>query len=99
MIARHWRGLAKADRADAYVAHLRQETFPVIRGLPGFTGASILRRNVPDGVEFLIVTTWESLDAIRAFAGASIDTAVVPEAVHEMMLDYDRTVRHYQLVE
>ena len=99
MIARHWRGLARADRADAYVAHLRQETFPAIRSLPGFKSASILRRNVPDGVEFLIVTTWESLEAIRAFAGANIDAAVVPEAAQEMMLDYDRIVRHYQLVE
>ena len=99
MIARHWRGLAKADRADAYVAHLRQETLPAIRRLPGFKSASILRRNVPGGVEFLIVTTWESLEAIRAFAGANIDAAVVPEAAQEMMLDYDRIVRHYQLVE
>ena len=99
MIARHWRGLAKADRADAYVAHLRQETFPAIRKLPGFKSASILRRDVPEGVEFLIVTTWESLEAIRAFAGANIEAAVVPEKAQEMMLDYDRFVRHYDVVE
>jgi len=99
MIARHWRGLAKADRADAYVAHLRQETFPAIRKLPGFKSASILRRDVPEGVEFLIVTIWASLEAIRAFAGANIETAVVPEKAQEMMLDYDRFVRHYDVVE
>ena len=99
MIARHWRGLAKADRADAYVAHLRQETFPAIRKLPGFKSASILRRDVPEGVEFLIVTIWASLEAIRAFAGANIEAAVVPEKAQEMMLDYDRFVRHYDVVE
>lgn len=99
MIARHWRGLAKADRADAYVGHLREETFPGIRKLPGFKSASILRRDVPEGVEFLIVTTWESLEAIRAFAGANIEAAVVPEKAQEMMLDYDRVVRHYDVVE
>ena len=99
MIARHWRGLAKADCADAYVAHLRQETFPAIRKLAGFRSASILRRDVPEGVEFLIVTIWESLEAIRAFAGANIDVAVVPEKAQEMMLDYDRVVRHYEVVE
>lgn len=98
-IARHWRGLAKADRADAYVAHLRQETFPAIRRLPGFKSATIHRRDVADGVEFLIVTTWESLDAIRAFAGANIDTAVVPDKAQEMMIDYERVVRHYEVVE
>ena len=99
MIARHWRGLAKADRADAYVTHLREETFPAIRKLPGFKSASILRRDVTGGVEFLIVTTWESLDAIRAFAGANINTAVVPEKAQQMMVDYDRVVRHFEVIE
>jgi heme-degrading monooxygenase HmoA len=79
--------------------HLRQETFPAIRRLPGFVNASILRRDAKDGVEFLIVTTWESLDAIRAFAGDDIEAAVVPEVAQQMMVDYDRFVRHYQLVE
>ena len=99
MIARHWRGLAKADRADAYVTHLREETFPAIRKLPGFKSASILRRDVTEGVEFLIVTTWDSLDAIRAFAGANIDAAVVPEKAQQMMVDYDRVVRHFEVIE
>ena len=99
MIARHWRGLAKADRADAYVEHLRDETFPAIRKLRGFNSASILKRDVTGGVEFLIVTTWDSLDAIRAFAGANIDTAVVPEKAQQMMVDYDRVVRHFEVIE
>jgi len=98
-IARHWRGLAKADRAAAYVSHLRRETFPAIGKLAGFKSASILRREVPEGVEFLIVTTWHSLDAIRAFAGANIEVAVVPEKAQAMMIDYDRVVRHYEVVE
>ena len=99
MIARHWRGLAKADRADSYVAHLQHETFPAIRKLPGFKSASILRRDVAEGVEFLIVTTWESLDAIRAFAGGNVAAAVIPEKAQDMMIDYDRAVRHYEVVE
>ena len=98
MIARHWRGLAKADRAEAYVAHLREETFPAIRALPGFKSASILRRDVAEGVEFLIVTTWDSLDAIRPFAGADVEAAVVPDKAQAMMLDYDRFVRHFEVV-
>lgn len=55
MISRQWRGLAKHHFADAYVEHLRTETFPAIRKLPGFKNASILRRTVAEGVEFLIV--------------------------------------------
>ena len=98
VISRQWRGLAKAEFADAYVEHLRTETFPAIRRLPGFVSASILRRPVRDGVEFLVVTEWASLDAIRAFAGGDVEAAVVPEKVREMMLDYDRVVRHYEVV-
>jgi len=96
MISRHWRGLAHKVHADAYVDHLRTETFPSIRALPGFQDASILRRDVPEGVEFLVVTRWTSLEAIRAFAGDDPEVAVVPDKVQAMMLDYDRTVRHYE---
>lgn len=98
MIARHWRGVAKADRATDYIDHLRAETFPALEKLPGFVSASILRRAVPEGVEFLIVTEWQSLDAIRAFAGDDIETAVVPQAVQEMMIEFDRVARHFDVV-
>lgn len=97
MVSRHWRGIAKAERADAYVEHLRTETFPKLSRIPGFVNASILRRNVRRGVEFLVVTDWESIEAIERFSGASTQTAVVPEKVHQMMIDYDRTVRHYEV--
>jgi heme-degrading monooxygenase HmoA len=98
VVARHWTGLARAEFADAYVEHLERDTFPAIRRLPGFVTASILRRTVPEGVEFLIVTTWESLDAVRAFAGDNVDAAVVPDAVQRMMVRYDRTVSHFEIV-
>ena len=98
MTSRHWRGLAKVEHADAYVAHLQADTFPAIRQLPGFVSASILRRPVSDGIEFLIVTNWTSVDAIRAFAGDDVETAVVPQMVQDMMVDYDRRVRHWEVV-
>ena len=97
MISRHWRGLARRDAAAAYVEHLQTETFPAIRALPGYLGAHILQRDVPEGVEFLVVTEWQSLDAIRAFAGDDVETAVVPAKVQAMMVDYDRVVRHYEV--
>jgi heme-degrading monooxygenase HmoA len=99
MIARHWRGVARSDQATEYIRHLQMETFPSIRKLPGFVSASILRRTVPQGVEFLIVTHWASLDAIRAFAGSDIDVAVVPPPAQAMMVDYDRFVHHFEVVE
>ncbi len=99
MTSRQWRGVASREHAAAYVQHLRAATLPSLRRLPGFVDASILRREVPEGVEFLIVTRWASLDAIRAFAGANVEAAVVPEAVAAMMVDYDRIVRHYEVLE
>jgi hypothetical protein len=50
-------------------------------------------------VEFLVVTRWSSIVAIRQFAGKDADAAVVPPQVQEMMIEYDRTVRHYDVIE
>jgi heme-degrading monooxygenase HmoA len=99
MISRLWRGLAKPAHADSYVQHLREETFPKLGNIPGFVDASILRRRADQGIEFLIVTRWNSMEAIEQFAGRDSDVAVVPEKVQEMMIDYDRTVRHYEVLD
>jgi len=98
MISRQWRGLAKPEHAEAYVEHLQTETFPAIRRITGFLSASILRRRTDQGVEFLIVTRWSSIEAIREFAGAEAETAVVPPKVQAMMVEYDQMVRHYEVV-
>ena len=99
MISRQWRGIAKRSDADRYISHLRAETFPQLAGIPGFIDASILRREVAEGIEFQIVTTWESIEAIRRFAGENAQRAVVPEEVEKMMVSYDRAVDHYEVVE
>lgn len=99
MISRHWRGLARASRAGDYVAHLRQETLPQLRRIAGFIDVTILRRNADPGVEFVVVTRWTSMAAIRKFAGDDLVTAVVPPPVREMMIEYDKAVRHYEVVE
>lgn len=99
MISRQWRGVAKPDCSQAYEDHLRRETFPAIGKLPGFLGASILRRKLPEGVEYLVVTEWVDLEAIRQFAGENVERAVVPPAVREMMLEYDQVARHYEVIE
>ena len=99
MISRQWRGLAYASRAGDYVRHLREGTFPQLRRIPGFVDASILQRNVDPGVEFLVVTRWTSMAAIREFAGNNAVGAVVPPEVQAMMIEYDKTVRHYEIVD
>jgi len=99
MIARHWRGLAKAARADDYVAHLRAQTLPRLRELPGFAGAEILRRETARGTEFVVITRWESLEAIAAFAGSDTDSAVVPALAQAMMVEHDDRARHYTVID
>jgi heme-degrading monooxygenase HmoA len=98
MISRQWRGLAKADQAQNYVEHLHTDTIPALRALPGFVSASILSRRFGEGIEFLVVTQWRSLDDVARFSGADLEAAVVPPEVEEMMVEYDRRAKHYDIV-
>jgi heme-degrading monooxygenase HmoA len=99
VISRHWKGIAKPGDAENYIHHLKTETFPQLAEIDGFISASILTRPVDQGTEFLIVTEWESIEAIKAFAGQQADVAVVPQVVQDMMIDYDKNVRHYEVKE
>jgi heme-degrading monooxygenase HmoA len=99
MISRHWKGIARPGEADKYIEHLRTDTFPKLSGIDGFISASILKRAVGQGTEFLIITVWESIEAIKRFAGSTADIAVVPDVVQAMMIEYERTVSHYEVVE
>jgi heme-degrading monooxygenase HmoA len=99
VISRQWRALARPEQAQNYIRHLRSETFPALRAIPGFIDASILSRQVTTGVEFLVITRWHSLEAIMRFAGADPEAAVVPASVVGMMIEYDRRARHFEVVE
>lgn len=98
-ISRHWRGLAKADRAADYERHLLGETLPSLRRIEGFLGADIVKRPVANGIEFLVISRWASMEAIARFAGPDVEAAVVPPNVQAMMVEYDHRVRHYEVVE
>jgi heme-degrading monooxygenase HmoA len=99
VISRQWRGLAHPEQAQNYVKHLRTETFPALRKLPGFVSASILSRPLDGGIEFLVVTQWDSLEAIARFAGLEVEAAVVPSKAAAMMIEYDRRARHFEVIE
>jgi heme-degrading monooxygenase HmoA len=97
MIVRIWRGEATRDKADAYDRHLTHSVFPTLMALPGHIGAYLLRRNVGERVEFLAITIWESLDAIKLFAGENPDVAVVEPAARAVLAEFDSFVRHYDV--
>ena len=99
MIIREWRGRALPERAEDYPAHFRKNVLPELLQIEGFCGAHLSQRRTANRVEFLVLTRWRSLDAIRAFAGDDIERAVVePDAVAALE-DFDSDVRHYEVLE
>jgi len=74
-----------------------EETFQKLKVMTGFIRASILKRQVDEGVEFLIVTVWESLENIKEFTGEDISLAVVPDKVKQIMVRFDETATHYHV--
>ena len=97
-IARHFICISKTERADEYIAHLKNDTFKKLETINGFMKASILKRNVENGIEFLIITEWENIEAIKKFAGDDYEIAVVPQIVKDIMIYYDERVRHYDRI-
>lgn len=97
MIARHWKGIAKREQAENYIEHLQHDTFRKLANIDGFLYAAILQREVSQGIEFLIVTHWQNMQAVQEFAGQDAQVAVVPQNVQEMMVEYDQEVMHYEI--
>jgi heme-degrading monooxygenase HmoA len=95
MIHRYWRGLAHHELASAYVEFLRTHTVPHLQDIPGFRGISVLKRAGEEGTEFIVITRWDTLESIVAFAGNDAERAVVPEEVRRMMREFDSRARHY----
>jgi heme-degrading monooxygenase HmoA len=98
VIARFWRGWASGRNADAYEELLKREIFPGIHRIDGYLGAYLLRRDTADGVEFATLTLWESLAAVRAFAGEDHERAVVPPEARELLEGFDERSAHYEIV-
>jgi heme-degrading monooxygenase HmoA len=98
MIVRSWRGRAAVDRAHIYPQHLFDAVLPKLKALPGFCGASLLRRLDGHEIEFVVQTYWESMHAIERFAGARPEVAVVEPAARAALKSFDATVLHYEVV-
>jgi heme-degrading monooxygenase HmoA len=98
MIARVWRGVAWPDKANDYVEHLRRAVFPELHQIEGFREVFVLQREVEDGIEFTVQSIWESLDAVAAFAGKTLETAVVAPAAKPLFREFDSFVTHYEIV-
>jgi heme-degrading monooxygenase HmoA len=99
MIIREWRGRAAIDNATAYPAHFRNGVIPELKTIAGFLGADLSRRHINDKIEFLVLTRWISMEAIKSFAGSNASKAVVEPGAIAALVDFDDEVKHYEVIE
>jgi heme-degrading monooxygenase HmoA len=98
MIARVWRGRAKPKDADAYEAMLKPELLPGVSKVKGYKGSYLLRRENGEDVEFITILLWDSLDSVRAFAGADFEASIIPEERRKYLSQHYAKAKHYEIV-
>jgi heme-degrading monooxygenase HmoA len=101
MISRIWRGWTSRQNADAYESLLKAEIFTGIieRGISGFQGIDLLRRELGEEVEFVTIMWFDSLLAVRTFAGEDYERAVVPVKARQLLKRFDERSAHYEVRE
>jgi len=99
MISRIWHGWTVPGNADAYEALLKSEIFAGIEGreIHGYRGIHLLRRDLGDEIEFVTIMWFDSIDAVRAFAGEDYEQAVVPAKARALLARFDARSQHYQV--
>jgi heme-degrading monooxygenase HmoA len=99
MIVRAWRGRAAPENPRAYIEHFQRNVVPQLQSLKGFLGATLLQERRSDEIEFLVLTRWESMAAIRAFAGDDCTRAVVEPQAVAALIGFDQTAQHFEVVQ
>ncbi len=101
MIGRVWHGWTSVANADAYEQLLKEEVFQGIAGrsIAGYRGIQLFRRGLEAEVEFVTIMWFESLEAVRAFAGDDYEQAVVPPRARALLSRFDARSQHYDVLE
>jgi hypothetical protein len=99
MISRIWHGWTTPANADAYESLLKTEIFQGIRErqIGGYRGIQLLRREVEREVEFITIMWFESIEAVRTFAGEDYEAAVVPPKARALLSRFDAHSQHYEV--
>ncbi len=99
MISRLWHGYTTPENADPYESLLKSEIFQDIqrRQIAGYQGIHLLRRNVRDEVEFITIMWFDSMKAVRTFAGEDYQLAVVPPKARALLSRFDARSQHYEV--
>jgi heme-degrading monooxygenase HmoA len=98
MILRLWKAQSTVQQAEKYAEHAKQKVFPALDAIDGHRGAYLLRQAIDGAVEFVVLTLWESMDAVRKFAGVNPEKAVVGPEARAFLTDFDETVTNFEVV-
>jgi len=98
MIGRLWRGWATVKHAQAYEELFRTSILPGLQLIDGFSGAYVLRHDAGEEVEIVTITLFESMEAIRAFAGTEPTLAHITPEARQLLSRFEDTVIHYEVV-
>jgi len=98
-ILRMWKAKAEGERFSEYAQHVTGKVFPALSAIEGHRGAYLLKRTFDGAIEVVVLTLWESLDAIRKFAGANVEKAVVEPEAKAALTEFDETVKHFEIVQ
>ena len=98
MIGRLWHGWTKPENSDGYEEFVRTEILPRLYRIPGYKGAYFLRREGQDETEFVTLTFFENMQAVRRFAGDDYEAAVVPPEARKLLSRFDQKSRHYEMI-
>ena len=96
MITRLWHGYTRPENAGTYQEMLLTNILPGIHRVPGYKGSYVLRKDGKDEVEFITLTFWESLDAVRQFAGQDYERAVIIPEAAALLTRHDERSDHYE---
>ena len=96
MIVRMWRARATVEKSEDYIKHATKKVFPALRAIEGHRGAYLLQRAVDDAIEFVVLTLWESMEAVRRFVKP--DKAVVEPEARAALTAFDDSVTHFEVV-
>jgi len=98
MMLRMWKARSTAGGAADYIRHATTKVFPKIRGIEGHKGEYLLRREVEDKVELIVLTLWDSIETIRKFAGPEPNKALVEPEARAVLTSFDKYVTHFEVV-
>ena len=97
MIARHWRGWTTPQNADAYESLLNRKVLPDLRAIQGYRAGYVLRSDGPAECEFVVINLFDSLDAVKAFAGSDYTTAIFEPEARTLLSRIEPTACHYEV--